>query len=1128
MDFVKPHAQDVIDDAPEKGAIELNTKAPQGKTAADMLGDGLLYEPIKTDYQGKDMSQPKEYTQNLEGEAFGFWESLAENARTGIIGTGARKVQAFMLGDEELFNSNRQQYQPNDEDIEYLYEQGIPPSAMNAVLAGATSKESFMSNVGIVKDNLEVERKTQNSGIGGYVGGMVGEMISDPTTFIPLGGAAGAGAKGAAKLFNSGLARQLVANVSTSAASEAFLRNQITGREADVGGAIVGSVAATVGIYGVGRMVNRSMLNRIEATETARLSNSENPNVVPNTEGVPKFIDDGEGGQLEIMESGRVFTKGVIPPKASAPFATPSVGFADLRDLATVSASADNESIRGFASMLTRPVQGYKGDFAAEVPNVDQINRMLNSRGNILLSDIGEALDEITDRHIITGGKLTERDDVMKRIYQHAAGNPNAQELTQAELKVAQRVRDFFDNFEDMLDDPSMLSGRKSPKLMTKSGQGNYMPRTYKSEAIESLSRKYGIEDVQKAIKGSYMDAYNTASNKTSFDEAILKDYPEGTQMTPEILDDYLSKKAYGIANGDAPNSRDIFDSSEGGSLRNPDYLKSRIPMGTHGKATLPDGTPFSVDDILEYNIESGLGSYMRAMNGKVALAAGTGMDELGINKTLKELRANAKTAADTSAVDAIENTIKGFSNITRSGDYGLMDVLSDTLRDTAFMQSNALMYAGQMAEVLSNTLSKPIVVAMATKNMAGIFGKTLKQILKMAPEEMERTMGDTVAGMNIAKRMNLSIADWKKGQAARMGRTVEQLDTFTDKALTARYAALKGAEKSPFTWLLNKTTEAVVKAGNDAGMEELISHANGKFTSSLLSEKFLKSNGLPSSIVDDVTSLLKGMTSKDTDKIDFKDRRWSSVTQVLHAFNDELIMKRDLTGQGYASNKLQGPIGRALLQFKGFALASSAYATKNFKDVVQLQRMDRALFAIGSIAISGTVGYTAITGMKSLGMSEDKRQEYLDENLSLEMLSVGALKRSPLLASASLMYDTVGGFLDAPYAGLGKTTYEDVASFNLEAEVSTGAGLQNKVVDHLAGMFPAARVPFNAIAGTKNAGSLILDSLDDSTVRTSQEAAMQRATARAFGSFLPNDPLVVKPLYRIMMEELGVDLEAK
>lgn len=1115
--------QDVIDTAPP--LLDVNPVAKEGKagkSSQDMIGDGLLYEPIKTEYRGQDMSQPVQYTEPLEVEGYGFWEGTGENIRTGILGTLARKTQAVMLGDDITFENMNQQYVPDDEDIEHLYAEGIPVTAVSSIMDGARDKESFMRNVALIKDNLAVEQKTQDSGVLGYVGGMVGEMVSDPTSFIPFGGAAIKGGKGAMKLLNHGLTRQLVGNVSTAAASEAFLRNQITGKEADVSGAVVGAAAVTVGLYGIGRAVSRSQLNRLEASQTARNTNSTDPTVGVNPDGKPKFMDDGEGGQVEITESGHTFKAGAIPPKGSNDMFRPNF----LTDIATKASQADSEAIRAMAAKLVRPSQGYKGsDFVGETPRADTLNRALTARVNNLLTDISEALDELTDRHIIMGGKLQDRAVASRRVYLKASNSPLApNDLTDLEIKMADKLRGYMDEMEQLLDDPSLLSGVKSPSLLTKQGKGSYMFRNYKASKVNHFVQKYGMDEMVKAAKASFKNAYDTAPNKAELDEVIMKDYPKHDKMTPEIMDDYLNK-VKGFLNGDAPSNLDFISDDAGKLLRDPDHLKSRIPMGSHGEAVLPDGTVFRIDDLLDHDIEAGLGAYARSLNGKIALHASTGLDEAGIVKSIGEMRRVATSKADHEAIEAIEEAIKAFSNKSRSTDaYGMGDVLADTFRDAAFTGANNMMPLGQAFEILGAGLVRPWVVAATGKYMAQAFGRTLKQIMNMTPAEARRTMGDSVAGMGVARRMNLSYADWAENQAARMGKKKEHLSVGENAALRARFASLKGAEKAPATWLLNKVTESMIRASNDAGLEELIRHANGRGDSDLLSDKFFKSNGIPDSVRDDVLDVLKGIDADNIDAVNMTDKRWMSVREVLFAFGDELLLKTETVGQ--QDFRAKGPLGRMLMQFKRFSVASAPAAVKTIKDAVELQRFDRMLAFIGSV-MSAAVAYPAITMMKSLAMSDEKRAEYLEEELSGDKLLFGAMKRVPNLAYPSLVYDTVGGFFDAPYAGLSKTTYEDWGGSG-DVRADSGTGFINKAVNHTLAMAPAARVVGNLGAGMTAAGNVAWDRfMDEDHIRTSQEDSFNRTMMRSFGGLLPNDPLVVKPLYRQMMEQFGVDIES-
>lgn len=1112
------HALDVIANAPaiEVGDVQPNPKkAP--KSFEDYSAPDMTSLAGTAERQTADVSEPRQYTPTEEDESYGFWEGTYEGARTGIIGTYARKLQARLLDDEGSITDLNNDYAPDDEDIQKVIDSGLPEGYIKMLMDGAGNKESFNSNLTIALSNWETEKTTNQSGILGNVGGAVGDMVSDPLSFVPAVGAVGKGYK----IVNNGLVRSMASNALTSGVSEAFLRNQVTGKEADVTTAVGAAVVFSGALYGAGRLANNVMMNRIDASESAINSGKVDPTVNQAHDGTSKVIDDGDGGQIEITESGKAFTAGTVPPKASA----------DLRpdwleDLATAAGKAESPELRDLAGMFSRPTQGYQGEFAPQAPTAEQIHRAVSARDNAFIADIGDAVDEIVDRHILMGGKTQQRQDVFRRVVDHIEGNPMQKPLSAQELKIAEAIQKQLSDRAELLLDPSRLSGKASPSIHENFIKGQtYVPRVYDNVKMNKLRAAHGDDAIQKAVADSWKDAYAKATNKAELDAIILKDFEGKTEVTPEMLDDYTKRKAFGVVNGDDMTRADLFSDAQVGGARTPDYFKHRVPFTTHGAATLPDGSGFTIADVLDYNMDTILASYNRSTAGQLSAVSATGKSLSDLEKEIAKLKAG-KLGSDLRAATALEEQLKVYKGESRTGQYSMGDLIGDTFRDSSFAASNAMMHVGNIFEILSNVTTRPMVVALATKHFAKALGSDLASVVGMGPKKLEKTFADVVVGNSIAKRMNLSYADWADGMAKRMGMAYSEVGAGTKTAMAARYGAMKIAEKSPFTYLLNKTQEAIVKTGNETGLSELLAHANGRGVSSLVSDKFLASNGISRADADAALSVLKGVDPKNFQGLSMNDPRWTHVTRILNAFNDELIMKTDGVGQQFY--KPMGVMGRMLMQFKRFATTSSQYAVKTVKDVVELQRFDRFMFFVGGL-FSASVAYPAVTAIKSLGMNPDKRKQYLQDELSTDKLVVGALKRSPLLAWPSLAYDTLGGFVGAPYAGLSKTTYETMGIADTKgATAMSTQELIGRAADHAFAMAPAVRPAANLAAATRNLGMLGLDLLDDKTIRSHQEHNVKRQFAKNIQGMLPNDPVVTRPLYAKMWEMLGVDLDKK
>lgn len=1065
------------------------------------------------------------------GKEWSAGEVVGEGTKTSMAGTAMRvgyEQGSWLAGFKQMLPSWGTGYIMDDEDLQKVQELDMPPESLTAVVKGAKTKEEFVANLKVVHENVQVQRKHSEYGLlGGIVGG-IGDAIGDPTSYV--GGMFGRTALAGGKLINQSLVGKLADSAVTAGLSEAFLRNSVTGQEADIGGAIVGGMVFTGALHGAGKGLGyafqpNASMTRTEGSMTSFNTGKQDPTFMANHDGTSKVVDLGNGEKAEITESGYTVSAGLVPPKA----ATNHRG-TYFNDTATVAARADSEEIRKFAAQMSRPVQGYKEGFTHEGPRVDIVARNLTTRSNSFALDIQESLDDIVGRNVILGGKLQERRAIQSHLRDVIEGRAEADSPDIAKLATA--IQDEMELVYNLTQNPAQIHGGTSKPMIKGAGNPrNYLPRVYNRNKTNLLVNAHGRENVHQALQDSLYNGYHSAPNKADLNADILADFnvkgkPEVTEVTEEMLKDYIQRKTYGIIDnnsddGGAVFNTDIFmDADVGNSGRNVDHLKSRINI-PFGDAKLGD-TDFRISDILDDNLEQNLSSYMQQMNAELSVQAVYGKSMAELKSEIGSL--NATSIADKEAKEALVSQLKLLAGESRRA-YGLTDMLSDTLRNATFTNTGAMFAPAQIAEVASNIATAPKVVAGTLKNIAKVFGQDVKRIVNMKPDEL-KSLGDIAHGANINKRIGLTKGEFTEQLAKRAGRDP---NSKAFRALASvQFMSAKMSEKTPWGRAFTQVNDASIRAVKDGVAADILSHANGR--TSFINDKFLQANGLTSKQAGNAASYVKDMqrlfedggqpTPKERQAM-LTDGRYYDYLAVVQARSDELLITRDSIGQADAT--AHGAGMRLFTQFKNFSIGSMGYASKFGKDITEFKRYDRMMSLLGGLTVGGAY-YVSNTAYKASFMDDRERRDYLEKNLSTEAIMLGALKRTPLLAGYSLGYDLFGTAASGvgvkmPYVGHGKNTFTE----GYTDQSIVGNGGFNNMANNLAGMMPAWRT----IGNVAKVGNSVLKTMTDDEMTRATSDRTTRIGVKALMALAPNSPSMQAGFSKLA-EHYGVDLKAK
>lgn len=208
-----------------------------------------------------------------------------------------------------------------------------------------------------------------------------------------------------------------------------------------------------------------------------------------------------------------------------------------------------------------------------------------------------------------------------------------------------------------------------------------------------------------------------------------------------------------------------------------------------------------------------------------------------------------------------------------------------------------------------------------------------------------------------------------------------------------------------------------------------------------------------------------------------------AKLDQALFNFTHTIVQE---SGRGYAPILMQGGLGGTLFQFMSYA--SNSFEKQFVPTLLLAQRGDSgaAGLRVSAAMLGSLIGYTSRLYVKSLGMSEERRAEYLQENLTFPKTVLGTISYLPQLSGPMIaggiatqyLIGALGGDSNAVRKGLPSipaySTLQDVLAIgsiparlvNPEQEV-TEASL-NKLMNYASGGIlntPAGIVPRNVIS---------------------------------------------------------------
>ncbi|AJF40439.1 internal virion protein with endolysin domain [Escherichia phage P483] len=553
--------------SPKSGDIEsFGGITPKGKGIpfdAAMSGIGKkgkvtteLPESHSMSFQGKEQAAPnqpfgKDYWEakgttldeaNERSTFFGFGsaaEAELSNSTLGVAFRAGKRDNGFDVLTDVLQPTRFNSHIWSPEELEKIRTEVKNPAYMNVVLGG--SAENLDELIKMANENFEADAKAADAGLGAKLSaGLIGAGV-DPLTYVPL---AGSTAKGF-KLVNKALMVGAQAGA-LNVASEG-LRTSVAGGNAHyaeaalagmllAGGltAVADGVAAGLRKSGAEQIENpfAAAQMRFEARETARNTGGYDASRMPPSEdrvfsqhnGVEYAPLETEPGAVVLRDGSIISDTNLANPMTAREFAEVDperaawgLPMRGLSEIGLRTLRSEHAEIRGLAKDLVRSPTGMEsgshGKFGA---TASDIKERLHSNNQRTYNDLYGAMKEaMADPEWSVGMFKSGAQGARQEIYRRAAvaiERPELQaNLTKAERKVMDIMKEHFDLKREMMENPSMFGNKANSIFPNSRHKGTYVPHVYSREAKQLYSQALGGSDgLQEAIAASWMTSYHS------------------------------------------------------------------------------------------------------------------------------------------------------------------------------------------------------------------------------------------------------------------------------------------------------------------------------------------------------------------------------------------------------------------------------------------------------------------------------------------------------------------------------------------------------------------------------------------------------------------------------------------
>lgn len=1169
--------------SPKSGDIEsfggITPKAKGIPFDAAMSGIGKkgkvtteLPESHEMSFQGKEQAAPnqpfgKDYWEakgttldeaNERSTFFGFGsaaEAELSNSTLGVAFRAGKRDNGFDVLTDVLQPTRFNSHIWSPEELEKIRTEVKNPAYMNVVLGG--SAENLDELIKMANENFEADAKAADAGLGAKLSaGLIGAGV-DPLTYVPL---AGSTAKGF-KLVNKALMVGAQAGA-LNVASEG-LRTSVAGGNAHyaeaalagmllAGGltAVANGVAAGLRKSGAEQIENpfAAAQMRFEARETARNTGGYDASRMPPSEdrvfsqhnGVEYAPLETEPGAVVLRDGSIISDTNLANPMTAREFAEVDperaawgLPMRGLSEIGLRTLRSEHAEIRGLAKDLVRSPTGMEsgshGKFGA---TASDIKERLHSTNQRTYNDLYGAMKEaMADPEWSVGMFKSGAQGARQEIYRRAAvaiERPELQaNLTKAERKVMDIMKEHFDLKREMMENPSMFGNKATSIFPNSRHKGTYVPHVYSREAKQLYSQALGGSDgLQEAIAASWMTSYRSRPEvKARVDEHLAETLGiDPKAVTEEMVMKHASDKAYGIAKTDEFNSSSVIDDNIEGlvGIENNSFLEARNLFDSDMPVTLPNGQQFSVNDLRDFDMKHVMPAYDRRVDGDIAIMGGTGKTTAELKDSIMALDKKSEGKGTMKGeVEALKDTVKILTGRARRNQDTVGDTMVRALSDMSFFTKNAYMGLQNLTEI-SGMLAKgniramlhgiPVLRDLAFRNKP-VSGNELKELHSMVfGKEFDQLIRPT--RQDIIQRLRESTDT--PGVAAKVVGSIKH----TTQELAAR---------SPLTKFLNGTSNYLLDMARQGVMGDVVTHAiTGKGANKWIKGDMLKSASISKEQWEGIQALIRENVTRGEDgKFTFKDKRklandpramdlWRLADKVA----DETMLRPHKVS--LQDSHAFGATAKLVLQFKSFVIKSmnSKFIRSGNEAFKNHRAMDMALTYAISGGLAGSY-YVAQAHLKAAGLPKEQQKDYLKKALDPKMIAYAAASRSSHLGSPLSIANFFMGAAGYDQGLMVRSTILPKGDDKRERNKAvTSRDMGDSIMGAIGEQVPALGFAGATLAAGRNAYGVL------TAPNKVTEREMMTGLMNAHREMIPNDPISQQMLIKFY-EANGVHIKA-
>lgn len=841
-------------------------------------------------------------------------------------------------------------------------------------------------------------------------------------------------------------------------------------------------------------------------------------------------------------------------------------GFTEIGNAVHLS---NNEEVRKLGSILVRPTSvlkdGSRGAFGLTasdtIGHIDGIDNLWSSKyvtnKRAALKNASYQLQPDEQAEAVLNRKVVEA-------IEDSTGSKMAQ-LTPEEQNFAKHIQQNFILKEDYAVNPKQLGSENAIPLLDKSFQsGNYVPRHYSPEKINYLRDKLSsigfdkFDDMKDVLKQSFKKSYlmNKNGEADELERRIVDENFGGKRLTkPEqssykktedfnkaneeylnqnneikrLVDDHIEKLSYGILKGDDNLSAVNMNmwGNDGATITEGNFLKTRSPLSTDGQITLPDGTPFSVNDIRDFDLDPIIAGYNNSIKHKIALAS-VGLDEKEFRTYVNDLSARLLKEGNKRDSEVLLNLYKIITGQARRDPETVLGSLASALTSSTFFLRNTYMAAMNFTEIGGAIFDGSLRSAVDNVPL-------LRDAFAYNTKSGRETM-KSISDMNFGKYIDESFRPSYQDRVDALVNNPNASQNLTAiKAVSGIRQAVDTANHyNPFSTALRGTTNGIINAARQTIIGDMVRTAfeNKALPKYLRNEQKLNGLSISKDDMDNIVQYFhdhiqyngKGDYTVKNMKAMASDPRGAIFRRLAENYADKVILRPETISS--SQTKLFPRMLNILTQFKMFSVRSinGRMMAMIGDSYYNKQYFDNSMTLILSTVLSA-LGYVGQTYSQSYSMPKEQRDSYLRSALDPKMLAYNSLARSstiggPMGLATSLYGIGTGG---GPSQYLRSTNIPDIQQ-KQDGKPFEGATMYDPsftgLYGRIAGQIPALSVATSLASAPYYTAKAMME-----PEFSTDKMLYNTAAYNNFRNIVPNNPVTQLMLGEIFRQK-GIDTE--